>query len=124
MKERGFSLIISLDSIEKARSGRLDRSLRRLGLLDSITVITSTVLTNSHTNGSNLLEAIWVSSYVELKTTTILPHSLSVGDHRAILIEISRSCLLRSSYIPLLPLKMRPLISSNFQSLKNYLTSC
>ena len=117
-------MIISLDSNEHIRTGHLARSFRRLGLVDSITAVTSASTPDSHINGSKPLDAIWVSSDIEVATASICPHTFSVGYHRDIMIDISRSSLLGSRTIPLLPTKMRRLISSNSRSVHNYMHSC
>ena len=86
MKANGFFLIISLHHNENARSGNLSLSFCTLGIIDSITAITSTVLPTSNFNGSNPLDKICLSSDVEVKTSSICAHSFSVGDHRVIVI--------------------------------------
>ena len=65
-------MIISLDSNEHIRTGHLARSFRRLGLVESITSVTSSSPPASHINGSKPLDAIWVSSDIESKTTSIV----------------------------------------------------
>ena len=110
-------MIISLDSNEHIRTGNLARSFRRLGLFDSINAVTSAF--------PLLLTLMDLkSSDIKVATTSICTHTFIVGDHRAIMIEISRSSLLRSSTIPLLPTKMRRLINSNSRSVHNYISSC
>ena len=117
-------MIISLDSNEHIRTGNVARSFRRLGLVDFITAVTSSPPPSSHVNGSKPLDTIWVSSDIEVKTDSICPHTFSVGNHRAMMIEISRSSSLGSRNIPLLPPKMRHLTSSNSLSVQNYISSC
>ena len=87
-------------------------------------MITLSVPSASCINGSNPLDATWVSSDIEVKTSRILPHAFRVGDNRAMVIEITTSSLLRSSTIPLLPSKMKCLISSNLQSVQKHFNFC
>ena len=97
-----FSLIISLDSKKHTRLGNFTRFFRMLCLFDSISTIPSTVPHISCVNGSNSLDAIWVSRKIEVNTASICPQTFSVGDHRAVVIEIPMSSFLGSSSIPLL----------------------
>ena len=55
-KANGFSLIISLDSNEHARSGNLARSFHVISLFDSVSTKNATVTPALHSNGSNLLD--------------------------------------------------------------------
>ena len=52
---------------------------------------------------------------------SIFPHSFSIGDYRAIIIDIARDSLLGASTISILSLIMRQLISSNPSAVIKYL---
>ena len=119
-----FSLIISLEPSEHEMSGSLAKSFGTLFIFYSITAITSEVPPSSYIKGSNPLDIIWVSSNSEVKSDRIFPRAFSIGDHYVIVIDIYRYSLIGSSSIHLIPPKMRRLISSNSQSVQNYLESC
>ena len=52
---------------------------------------------------------------------SIFPYSFSIGDYRAIIIDIARDSLLGASTISILSLIMRQLISSNPSAVIKYL---
>lgn len=102
--------------------GKIARSFRSLGLVDSITSITSSPPPGTHIRGSKQIDGAWTSADISMSACNFYPFNLSAGDNRIILVDLVKECQFGSvpstSYRP----KMRRLISSNTTSISSYLS--
>jgi len=92
-----------------------------LGLVDSISTITSAKLPGSHIRGSHQIDSIWISPDLIIKATSFCPFNFGIGDYRIVLVDLDKLVLFGtvSSSSPIM--KMRRLISSNPSLVKSYL---
>ena len=117
-----FSIVVALDANENMQIGKIARSFRGLGLVDSITSITSNTPPGTHIRGSKQIDGIWTSSDVSVSACSFCPFNFGVGDHRIILVDLVKDNLFGA--VPSNPYrpKMRRLISSNSASVDSYLS--
>ena len=64
-----FSIAVALDANEHMKLGHIDRIFRSLGLIDTITSITSDYPTGSHVRRSQQVDGIWVSVDLIVKSS-------------------------------------------------------
>ena len=86
---------------------------RSLGLIDTITSITSDDPLGSHIRRSQQIDGIWVSADIAVKAASFCPFNFEEGDHRITIVDLEKTSLFGSSSSSSLPMKMCRLISSN-----------
>ena len=104
---QNFLLVVSLDSNEHIRAGSLVGAFRGLGLVDMITSITNKLPLAFHITESQPLDAVQTTSNLKVISMSICHYSFSIGNYRAIIVDIARDSLLGASTISILPLTMR-----------------
>ena len=117
-----FLIVVALDANENTKMGSIARTFLSLGLIDSISTITSATPPGSYIRGSHQINSIWVSLDLSVKAASFCLFNFGVGDHRMVIVDLDKSSLFRSSSTTLLFLKLRRLISSNSLSVTSYLS--
>ena len=110
-----------MDANEDIKIGCIAKSFTAIGLIDSITTITSATPPGSHIRGSRQIDGIWVSSDLTVTVASFCPFNFGVGDHRIVLVDLDKATLFRSATSLTFPSKMRRLISSNLSVVSSYL---
>lgn len=83
-----FSIAVALDANENMRSRKIARMFRSLGLIETITSITSDAPPGSHIRGSQKIDGIWVSAGIAVKAASFCPFNFGTGDHRIIIVDL------------------------------------
>ena len=99
--------------------GKIARSFRGLGLVDSIT---SETPPGAHIRGLKQIDGIWTSADISVSACSFCPFNFGVGDHRIILVNLAKDCLFGAVSSNPYHSKMRSLISSNSASVDSYLS--
>ena len=90
-------------------------------LINYIHQIISALHSLSYIIRSSLIDTVWVSANIEVKASSICPHAFSVGNNRAIIVDVSYSSMISSLLVPIHLPSMHQLILSNLLAAKSYL---
>ena len=116
-----FSIVVALNTYENMQIGKIACSFRGLGLVDSITLITSEFPPSTYIRGSKQIDGVWTLAHISVSACSFYPFNFSVRDNRIILVDLVKECLFGAVSLNLFCYKMCRLISSNSTTVDSYL---
>ena len=93
-REQGYNVVMVMDANEHVLTGQFTRQLANVGLKEVSHKQWGDSEPNTYIDGSQPIDGVWISSGLELGGLLILPFSMSVGDHRTILFDLSTRSLI------------------------------
>jgi len=82
-----FEIVIYLDANENMDNGRIAKSFKELGLIETTSSFTTDPAPNTFITGSTLIDAVWVSPNIALVALSMIPFYFKVGNHRVFIIN-------------------------------------
>ena len=98
-RSNGEKLIVMMDGNENMINGHIQRmfSGKELMMRDVLNERTGKNSPATFIRGSRQIDAVWATPDIEVTSASLLPFHFGIGDHRAIMIDITNSSLFGSS---------------------------
>ena len=96
-KEQGKRLVVCLDANEDVYKDVIGRTLtdeEGLDMQESVLTASGERLTATHFRGSRPIDAVWTTRDIEVTNACAMPIGYGIGDHRMIVVDISKSSML------------------------------
>ena len=96
-KDQGKRLIVCLDANEDVYKDIIGRTLTEedgLDMQESVLASNGVKLTATHFRGSRPIDAVWTTKDIEVTSACAMPIGYGIGDHRMLVIDISKSSML------------------------------
>ena len=95
-RDAGEQLVLLLDSNENMTNGALSRMLQHenLQMEDAVKIRSGYDGPNTFIRGSRQIDGAWVTPGLDVQSACFLPFFLGIGDHRGILLDISKASLI------------------------------
>ena len=110
---KNYGIILCIDANENVKIGKWSVELRKLGLVESLTIVTTDPVPAIHIQGSKQIDTVWVTPNIEIRAASLCIFNFSTDNHLAFIVDIDITSILGDKYVPICSPSMRRLISSN-----------
>ena len=119
--QASFGMIMSIDSNENMRTGQIHKQLTSLGLIETSKLFSNKPLPAIYFRGRHQIDAVWVIPNINPTIVSITPFYFRAGNHRLFVLDFQLETILGSEFIPICKVDIKRLISSQLQSVTNYI---
>ena len=116
-----FSIVVALDTNKDMRISSIARSFISLGLIDSITTVTSTKSHGICIRESQQINRIWISLDLTVTAGSFWLFNFRNRNHRTVIVDLDKANIFGSTSLFIFSTKIRRLIFSNHSVVLLYL---
>ena len=116
---RNNRIIFAADINEHAVNGKLEKELKRIGMIDAYFKKFNLPGPASHVMSSAPIDGVWTTGNVTPTAVSILSQKFGIGDHRVILVDFNFDQIVERR-VRICTQQMRRLICNNHKSVMKY----